>query len=56
MSMKPRLGDSPKQIPGVVTGPTAKAEQTNIPGTVTTSKTVTTAPISGTVTAGGKKG
>lgn len=49
MSMKPRITDGPKDIAGTVTQAKRTAENTNIPGTVTTSKVEVCHPIPGTV-------
>lgn len=49
MGMKPRPNDGPKDIAGTVTQAKRTPENGNIPGTVTTSKTVNDSPIPGTV-------
>lgn len=52
MSMKPRLEDGAKAIPGTVNDPKKTSENQNIPGTVTTSKPEVCHPIPGGVSQG----
>lgn len=49
MGMKPRLNDTPKNIPGTVSQTKVVSEFANIPGTVSTLKVTPDKPLPGVV-------